>query len=313
MSVEQSGAEIWRRDFVSMGCPCSIQIEVQARERAEAAFDAAIAELDRLERKYSHYRDDSLLAQWCAAAGSGEALEVDAESADLLDLASLLHEQSGGAFDISAGALARLWAGPRETLPNPAEIAQAMATGGWQHLIWQRPWLRLQQAGMRLDLGSLVKEYAADRAAAICREQGLLHGIVELGGDLSVIGPHANGAPWRAGVRHPRLPAALAAIELLEGGLATSGDYERGLLLDGKRYGHIVDPRTGWPVTGFASVSVLAPNCLVAGAAATLAMLLGVDAGAAYLRELGLPHLTVSADGRIGGTVAWVDPDPPRL
>ncbi|MCB1614194.1 MAG: FAD:protein FMN transferase [Xanthomonadales bacterium] len=309
MSASQPVEGIWRRDFVSMGCPCSIQIEVQARERAEVAFAAAIAELDRLERKYSHYRDDSLLAQWCAAAGSGEAVELDAESADLLDLASLLHEQSGGAFDISAGALARLWAGPGDALPNPAEIAQAMARGGWRHLVWQRPWLRLEQPGMRLDLGSLVKEYAADRAAALCREQGLMHGIVELGGDLSVVGPHVDGTPWRAGVRHPRLPAALAGIELLDGGLATSGDYERGLLLDGKRYGHIVDPRTGWPVTAFASVSVLAPNCLVAGAAATLAMLLGVDAGARYLSELGLPHLTVSAAGRIGGTVAWIEPD----
>jgi FAD:protein FMN transferase len=310
MSVNQPVEGIWRRDFASMGCPCSIQIEVQAREHAEAAFDAAIAELDRLERRYSHYRDDSLLARWCSTAGSGDAVELDGESADLLDLASLLHEQSGGAFDISAGALSRLWAGPRDALPSSVEIAEAMAAGGWQHLFWQRPWLRLEQAGMRLDLGSLVKEYAADRAAALCREQGLLHGIVELGGDLSVIGPHVDGTPWRAGVRHPRLPAALAAIELLEGGLATSGDYERGLLIDGERYAHIVDPRTGWPVAGFASVSVLAPNCLVAGAAATLAMLLGVDAGARYLSELGLPHLTVSSNGQIGGTVALVEPEP---
>lgn len=292
-----------RHAFVSMGCPCAIQIEAAAPEIARVAIDRAVAEVDRLDRKYSHYRDDSLLAHWCAGAGSAEVHSVDDESAHLLDVAALLHQQSGGLFDVTAAPLTRLWDGQRRALPDTAEVERARALVGWHRVHWRRPELRLTHAGMRLDFGGLVKEYAADRAARICREAGVVHGVVDLGGDLSLIGAHPDGSPWRVGIRHPRAAGALASIELASGGLATSGDYERTLRVGGKHYAHIVDPRTGIPVDGYASVSVVADSCLVAGAAATLAMLLGVDAGRNYLHELGLAHLTVTVDGEVGGSM----------
>lgn len=288
-------------DFSGMGCPCSIQVEHADAHLADAAITAAMDEVARLDRKYSHYRDDSLLADWCASAGSGHVLELDAESAALFDLAALLHAQSQGMFDITAGALTRLWDRPQQTLPALSEIAAARACVGWAHLSWRRPLLRLALPGLRLDLGGLVKEYAADRAAQICIELGIASGVVELGGDVRVIGPHLDGSPWRIGIRHPRADDAIARIDISDGGLATSGDYERSLIVDGRRYSHIVDPRTGWPIQSYASVSVRAPSCLAAGAAATLAMLLGVAVGASYLRELGLAHLTVDLDGVVGG------------
>lgn len=290
--------------FASMGCPCSIQVEHADTATAQAAIAAAVAEVARLDRKYSHYREDSLLADWCRTAGSGRALELDEESAALFDLAALLHTQSGGMFDITAGALTRLWDAPAAELPEAGAIADALARSGWRHLEWQRPRLRLQLAGLRLDLGGLVKEYAADRAAEVLRANGIGAGVVELGGDVRVLGAHLDGSPWQVGIRHPRAPGALASIALADGGLATSGDYERVRVVAGRRYGHVVDPRSGWPVASFASVSVRAPSCVAAGAAATLAMLLGVEAGGAYLEELGLPHLTVAADGGIAGDLA---------
>lgn len=290
-----------RHQFRAMGCPCSIQLEHPDARLADAAIAAAIGQVERLDRKYSHYRDDSLLADWCASAGSGRVFELDAESAALFDLAALLHAQSGGLFDITAGALTRLWDRPQQTLPEPTEIDAARACIGWQHLYWQRPLLRLAPAGLRLDLGGLVKEYAADRAAQACIELGIAAGVVELGGDVRVIGLHLDGSPWRIGIRHPRAAGTLARIDVREGGLATSGDYERALIVDGRRYSHIVDPRSGWPIQSYASVSVRAASCLAAGAAATLAMLLGVQAGGGYLRELGLAHLTVDLDGVVGG------------
>ena len=290
-----------RHEFRAMGCPCSIQLEHPDARLADAAIAAAIGQVERLDRKYSHYRDDSLLADWCASAGSGRVFELDAESAALFGLAALLHAQSGGLFDITAGALTRLWDRPQQTLPEPTEIDAARACIGWQHLSWQRPLLRLALAGLRLDLGGLVKEYAADRAAQACIELGIAAGVVELGGDVRVMGPHLDGSPWRIGIRHPRAAGTLARIDVREGGLATSGDYERALIVDGRRYSHIVDPRSGWPIQSCASVSVRAGSCLAAGAAATLAMLLGAEVGAGYLRELGLPHLTVDMDGVVGG------------
>ena len=295
---------LFRFDFPSMGCPCSLQLEAADEATAARAAAHARAEVARLDDKYSHYREDNWLARICASAG-GQGIEVDDETANLLDFAATLHAQSAGRFDITAGRLTRLWDLQHGALPAPREIDAALALVGWQRVEWQRPQLRLPLRGMRLDLGGIVKEYAADRAAQQCRDAGVEHGVVDLGGDLALIGPHADGSPWLAGIKAPRDPdRACATIELSRGGLATSGDYERALVIDGRRYSHIVDPRSGWPVAGFASVSVIADACLVAGAAATLAMLLGVEDGAAYLEELALPYLCIDQDGRCSGSIA---------
>jgi thiamine biosynthesis lipoprotein len=288
-----------------MGCPCALHLEADADADAQRAFAAVQTEVERLDRKYSHYRDDSLLARIVASAG--EPIEVDDETAHLLDFAAELHRQSDGLFDITAGALTRLWDAQLGRVPSADEIAHALQHVGWQRVEWQRPRLRLTEPGMRLDLGGVVKEYAADRCAELCRAAGVIAGVVDLGGDLALIGRHRNGEPWIVGIKAPRAPGrASARIELPRGGLATSGDYERALIVDGRRYSHIVDPRTGYPVISFASVSVVADSCLVAGAAATLAMLMGVQRGGDWLRELALPHLCIDGDGRISGDIVAI-------
>jgi thiamine biosynthesis lipoprotein len=290
--------------FNAMGCPCALQLEGDPATAARAAA-AARAEVDRLDRKYSHYRDDSLVAMIGASADAGESIVVDDETADLLDFAATLHAHSGGRFDITAGALTKVWDLQGGCLPAATALAGARARTGWHQVEWQRPLLRLRIAGMRLDLGGVVKEYAADRAARLCREAGIDHGIVDLGGDLAVVGAHADGSPWLAGIKAPRAGGhAIARIELHGGGLATSGDYERVMIVDGRRYSHIVDPLSGYPVESFASVSVVADSCLVAGAASTLGMLLGAQAGHEWLCGLDLPFLCIDADGTSRGTLA---------
>jgi thiamine biosynthesis lipoprotein len=135
----------------------------------------------------------------------------------------------------------------------------------------------------------------------ICLEMGICHGLVNLGGDIRVIGPHPDGTPWRIGIRHPReADALLTSVMLAQGGLASSGDYERCIEIEGRRYSHILNPKTGWPVQGLAAASVIAPHCLVAGSASTIAML-KESAGARWLEELGLPHVWMDAQGRMGG------------
>ncbi len=288
-----------------MGCPCTLHLETDAEPIAQAARAAVVAECTRLDRKYSHYRDDSLVARIAASAIAG--IEVDAETANLIDFAAALHAQSGGLFDITAGALTRLWDAQGTRLPHKTEIAAALTLTGWHRVQWRRPFLRLAVSGMHLDLGGIVKEYAADRCAQACRDVGAVSGVIDLGGDLALIGPHRDGSPWIVGIKAPRASGRAAArIELPRGGLATSGDYERALIVDGRRYSHIVDPRRGEPAQGFASVSVVAESCLIAGAAATLAMLMGVEGGGAYLRGLGLPHLTIRDDGSCDGDIVRV-------
>jgi FAD:protein FMN transferase len=149
-----------------------------------------------------------------------------------------------------------------------------------------------------------VKEYAADRAAVICTEAGFRHGLVDLGGDIKIIGPHPEGSPWVVGIQHPRIAdGVMATIDLAHGAIATSGDYERFIIIDDTRYGHILSPRTGMPVRGLAGVSVVAVECVVAGTAATIAIL-KEERGPVWLEELGLPHVWMDENLRAGGTLA---------
>jgi thiamine biosynthesis lipoprotein len=150
---------------------------------------------------------------------------------------------------------------------------------------------------MEIDFGGIGKEYAADRMATICHEGGAVHALANLGGDIRVAGPQRDGAPWRVGISHPRLAnEVLATVELASGALATSGDYERSFEIDGRRYCHIIDARSGSPATHWQSVSAMAPLCVVAGSCATIAMLLEADAEAFLSRE-GLDYIAVDATG----------------
>lgn len=297
-----TSAATYRYRFGSMGCPCEITIEGADQATAEWAARQGQAEVDRLDRKYSHYRDDSLIAAWAAAAGSSQVFELDPETLALLNFAQTLHAQSEGSFDVTAGPLTGLWDARHGQVPDETLIAAALMRTGWHRLRYSPPTLSIPQPGMRVDLGGIVKEYAADRAAASCRSLGIAHGMVDLGGDLAVIGAHPDGSAWQVGIKNPGdTTCAIADIAISSGGLATSGDYERALVVDGRRYSHIIDARSGWPVDSYASVSVVAPSCLVAGAASTLAMLLGPQHGERYLRSLGLPFLCVTAAGQTIG------------
>lgn len=281
-----------------MGSPCEFRFYADEPARAESAFASARAELERLEQKYSRYRDDSITSRINRSAGDASGVEVDAETAGLLDYAAQAFEQSDGLFDITSGVLRQVWDFKSGKLPAQSKIDQVLQRVGWQRVQWRSPRLVLPVRGMELDFGGYVKEYAADAAARVARTQGIAHGLIELGGDICIIGPHPDGSAWRVGVRHPQAPAAaMAAVDLREGAIASSGDYERYMDVGGRRYCHILNPKTGWPVMGLMAVSVIAPQCLIAGTASTIAMLKG-EAGPDWLRELDLPWFAVDALGQ---------------
>ncbi len=303
----QSTLEDSLTTFVAMGSPCEIRIEGLApQERALISADL-IAEIERLEAKYSRYRETSLLSGINRAAAVGGRVEVDDETAGLLDYAEACHVQSDGLFDITSGILREAWPFSQRTQlrlpPSRAQLAPLLARVGWEKLRWQRPVLAFGATGMALDFGGIVKEYAADCAAALATAQGVRHGLINLGGDIRIIGNRADGDPWRIGIRDPGSSDALmATVALSSGGLTTSGDYARCFMIDGVRYGHLLNPRTGWPVRALSAVTVTADLCVIAGSASTIAML-KEDAGPAWLEALGLPHLWVAADGQRGGTL----------
>lgn len=294
----------YRHAFRAMGTPCDIQLYAKTQAQARRVADLAVADVRRLEALYSRYREDSLLSAINRVAATGGSITVDEETAGLLNYAATCHYESGELFDITSGILRQAWRFDSGRLPEAGQIESLLVKVGWHKLRWNPPELEFPIPGMELDFGGVVKEYAVDRAAALCWQAGVRHGIVNLGGDIKIIGPRADGSPWRIGIRHPRDADAILKTLLLRGGaLTSSGDYERCMVLDGVRYGHVLNPKTGWPVRRLASVSVLGDFCVVAGSASTIAML-KEDQGPAWLESMGLPHLWVDVDGNCGGPLA---------
>ena len=276
--------------FTALGGPCEVLADTDSAAEARAAVEGARAEALRIERKFSRYRDDSVLARVHAAAGA--AVVVDEETAHLLDYAATCHELSEGRFDVTSGVLRRAWSFDGSACePDPAAIAALRACVGWEKVQWRRPELRVP-AGMELDLGGIGKEYAVDRALQAVAAAVPCACLVNFGGDLAVTGPRRGGRAWRVGVDDPERTGAGTrwTLELERGALATSGDARRYVLHRGRRLGHILDPRTGWPVADAPrAVTVLAGTCLEAGTLSTLAILHGAGA-ASFLAAQGVRY-----------------------
>jgi thiamine biosynthesis lipoprotein len=296
-----------RFDFRAMASPCSIQMDGQDEPAMRQAAAEAIAEVQRIEHKFSRYRENSIVSRINQSATNGAAVDIDAETAGLLEFAHSLWLMSDGLFDITSGVLRQAWDFRVARVPEPAKLQSALEKVGWDKVERSGSTVRLTHPGMELDFGGFGKEYAADRAAAVLHSHGMAHALVNLGGDLHALGgrglPELHDTAWQIDIQHPRADSpggtsTLAVLALQQGGLATSGDYERFFIQDGKRYCHVLNPRTGWPVTHWQSVSVLATNTTTAGALTTIAMLKGADA-VNWLTAQGVRYLTVTQDGKL--------------
>ena len=288
-----------------MAAQNELQLAAADESTARRAAELAIADVRRIEAKYSRYLDGSVTTRINHAAGL-EPVALDSETAALLQYADQCHRLSGGLFDVTSGVLRRVWDFKRKPpqLPEPAALAETVTLVDWSAVEWSPTAIRLPRAGMEIDFGGIGKEYAADRAATICLEAGIRHGLVDLAGDVRALGPQESGAPWRVGITHPRHEGkVIAYVELAHGAIATSGDYERFFEIGGKRYCHILDPRSGLPVTAWQSMSVVAPLCVVAGSYSTIGMLLGKKS-LAFLRRQQVEFFAIAADGSIHGTAA---------
>ena len=294
--------------FPAMGSDCRVGLYADSEQQADQAADAVMAEVWRIEQKFSRYRDDSALAAINRMAQTGGSLRVDEETARLLDYAAAAYQLSDGLFDISSGLLRRVWNFASGHLPAAAAVSALLPQIGFDKIRWQAPQLTFLQPGMELDFGGIGKEYAVDRAADICLAHGLVSGLLDFAGDLRVLGPHPDGSPWTIRIRHPRqTERSLGNFSILSGAVATSGDYERMIECAGKRYGHILNPKTGWPAEGLTSVTIRADQCLLAGTLATIAMLKGAE-GKSWLAQHGIVHHWVDGQLNLGGTLLLESP-----
>jgi FAD:protein FMN transferase len=286
--VEGRGENLLAVKFTAMASPCEVLLPSMNRHAALAIAAVAAQEAWRVEKKYSRYRDDSVTA-WIHRS-RGSPVDVDEETAALIDFASQCFDISEGLFDITSGVLRRAWSfDGSDRIPAAAAIERLLPLVGFDKIQWQSPRL-LVPAEMELDFGGIGKEYAVDRAYQLLAPRDWTPFLINFGGDLRANRPPSHG-PWQVGIERPDTDReATMVLDLEHGALATSGDSRRYLLKDGIRYSHILNPRTGWPVPDSPrSVTVAASTCTEAGLLSTVALLHGVGAQA-YLNEQGVRH-----------------------
>ena len=261
--------------FTAMASPCSLLVDTEDPLVASELLQIVEREAHRIEKKFSRYLNDNIVHAINHA--NGRTIEVDEETALLLDYAATCHEMSEGMFDITSGILRKAWKfDGTNHVPSSSVLQTLLPMIGWSRVRWRDRMLQMP-AGMEIDFGGIGKEYAVDRASALLMRETDCSFIVNFGGDLYAKGTRA----WGVGVDDPTRTgeAAVFRLELSKGGVATSGDARRCLIWNGRRLGHILNPKTGWPVENAPhSVTVVGQTCMEAGTLSTLAYLQGLHA-----------------------------------
>lgn len=270
--------------FQAMASPCELLFDTEDAALVSALAAGAVAEVRRIENKFSRYIEGNL----CAAINNaqGAQVPVDAECYRLLTFAQACYELSDGFFDLTSGVLRRVWSfDGGKCIPTAEQVQAVLPLVGWEKVRYNENTLQMP-AGMEVDFGGIAKEYAVNAAAECCRIKAPeLSVLVNLGGDIQVTCPRKNDRVWQVGIENGN-----QVLPIRKGALATSGDAKRFLLSGGKRYSHILNPKTGWPVDHApSSVTVHAPLCMQAGCMATLALLQGEQAEH-FLENQGVPY-----------------------
>lgn len=255
-------------------------------------LEACVAEVRRLETLLTEFSDTSATAQINRAAGK-QAIEVPTEIFNLIHRSKEIAALTQGAFDITAGVLKRLYnfKGGNFTWPDDSNLSQKLACAGYDKITLTKPNLvKLEREGMHIAFGAIGKGYAADCVKAMLVKRGVASGVVNASGDLTAWGKRPDGSPWKVGIADPNDPARILLWLPIDGSsVATSGDYEQFVMRDGIRYSHTVDPKTGLPIKGIKSVSVVSPSAELSDALATAVFVMGIDVGLHFLEQL--PHV----------------------
>ena len=273
--------------FSALGTKCSVQYATDD-DAAAAAFERhAVQWVQAFEAKYSRFQPSSLVSRINAAAGRAW-VEIDAEMEQLLKLCDMLFAMTKGVLDPTALPLIRLWdyKAKDPVIPAPAQIAAARQLVDWRKVQRGSGRIFLPLPGMALDFGGFGKEYAVDVVAQIALDHGIGNVLVDFGHDLRALGCPPQRSCWHVGLEDPKRPGQPAgSIGIIGKGVASSGDYLRCFVIDGRRFGHIVDPRTGWPVAnGCTQSTVIADTCLQAGVLSTTSFVLGVKEGLEFIQ-----------------------------
>jgi FAD:protein FMN transferase len=288
-----------------MGTQVSITVVAPTAEEGERAVDAGMAEVRRFDAMMSLYKDTSEITKVNLAAGKGP-VKVSPEMIEVVKHAVTISELSGGVFDVTIGPLVVLWQMRLKEgkVPSDEEIEGVRPLVNYRNIVVDQKTstLFLKKKGMIMDLGGM-KGYIADRVADLMKRRGINNALIALAGDIWALGRREDGNPWRIGVQHPRdKDRTLTVLELSDKYVCTSGDYERFVIREKKRYHHIIDPRTGKPSTGVISVTLVGGQGAVIDPLAKIPFILGVEEGMKIVRKLGVEAIIVDEQGKVIST-----------
>lgn len=299
------GAHIVERSRLAMGSELRMTAWTADEAAAVAAFEAAFADFERLDALMSVWREGSDVRRLNAAAGK-QPVPVSADVREALHVARQVSDWTGGKFDVTFGALSGLWKFDHDQdnrVPEPAEVRRrlSLVDYGAVDVDERAGTVFLRREGMRVHLGGIGKGYAVDRAVDTLRRRGLSDVMIQSGGDMYVMGRRGE-RPWRVGIRDPRGPVdrSYATLDLSEGAVSTSGDYERFFMTEGRRYHHILDPDLGEPARGCRSVTIVTGRAVLADGLATGVFVLGPGPGMALIERLpGVEGVIVTDENQV--------------
>jgi thiamine biosynthesis lipoprotein len=302
LSCTERKAQIYKKSTTIMDTIVTITVVSNSRERAEEAIDAAFGEIKDLEEKLSFWTDDSEIAAINRNAGI-KGVGVSPETLDIIQTSLYISGRTGGAFDPTIGPVIRLWDFRKETIPLSLSLTKALEMVDYNALLIEGQEVFLSRKGMSFDTGGIAKGYAADRAAETLKQRGIKAGLIAIAGDIRAFGTKPDGSPWNIGIRNPRAEGdedyLMATLELRDEAVSTSGDYERSFIKGGRRYHHLLSPKTGYPAEGFISVSVVTDKAVHTDGFSTGVFVMGPEEGLRLMKEEGLEGVLVMSNGKI--------------
>lgn len=293
VTAEGSGGELKRYEFTGteMAVPIKLLFYTNSSETANAAANTVFRRIHYLNTVFSDYQGTTEVRRLCDNAVPGEPVRVSPELFDVLSYSREISNHSHGAFDVTAGPLIKLWrrARRREVLPLPERLNEVRDAVGYQNIILNpdRQTVTLKKKQMRIDLGGIAKGYAIDAALRVLREYRITRALVDMGGDMALGGPPPGKPGWTVGIAgfEPDSPPRML-LSMANTAVATSGDQLQFVEIGGKRYSHLIDPRTATPLTDHSMVTVIAPTAMQADALASAVSVLGPEEGIALIDRL---------------------------
>ena len=309
---ERQGPRLYKETRAALYTVVSVTVSADNEASGQSALNAAFGEMERIAGLLNFYSDASEISRVNRQAGISP-VAVSPETLEIIRKALTVAALTEGAFDVTVGPVVKLWDFKNAVIPDRPALIKALSTVGYRKILLDEAQgtVYLTQKGMQIDLGGILKGYAADRAVEVLRKNGISSGIVAVGGEVKAFGRRPGGEYWNVGIKNPRQKGPddeiLATVRLSEQAISTSGDYEKFFNKNGNLYHHILDPRTGFPSPGCRSVTIVTRESALADALATGIFVLGPQRGLAVLEENGFDGVIVDEHGSIHVTAALKD------